>query len=96
MYFHVCNSYSFDIMLDLLEGVVQYEIKLLFGNLTHHFVSEQGLLSRIYGFDYGFLERKNRPTKIILDSAGNCWEKCGLVDGWIGGTETEKGWTMSA
>ena len=53
---HVCDNYSFDIMHDLLEGVVQYEIKLLFGNLTHHFVSEQDLLSRIYGFDYGFLE----------------------------------------
>lgn len=34
-------------------------------------MSEQDLLSRIYGFDYGFLERKNRPTKIILESAGN-------------------------
>ena len=32
---------------------------------------EQDLLSRIYGFDYGFLERKNCPTKIILDISGN-------------------------
>lgn len=55
-YFHVCNNYSFDIMHDLLEGVVQYEIKLLFGYLTQHFMSEQDLLSRIYCFDYGFLE----------------------------------------
>lgn len=58
-------------MHDLLEGVVQYEIKLLFGYLTQHFMSEQDLLSRIYGFGYGFLERKNRPTKIILESVGN-------------------------
>lgn len=58
-------------MHDLLEGVVQYEIKLLFGYLTQHFMSEQDLLSRIYCFDYGFLERKNRPTKIILESVGN-------------------------
>lgn len=70
-YFHVCNNYSFDIMHDLLEGVTQYEIKLLFGYLTQHFISEKNLLSRIYAFDYGFLERKNRPTKIILDSTGN-------------------------
>ena len=70
-YFHVCHNYSFDIMHDLLEGVAQYEIKLLFEYLTHHFISQQNLLSRIYGFDYGFLERKNRPTKIVLDSAGN-------------------------
>lgn len=70
-YFHVSNNYSFDIMHDLLEGVVQYEIKLLFGHLTQNFISEEDLLSRIYSFDYGFLERKNRPTKVILDSAGN-------------------------
>lgn len=70
-YFHVSNNYSFDIMHDLLEGVAQYEIKLLFGHLTHNFISEEDLLSRIYSFDYGFLERKNRPTKVILDSAGN-------------------------
>lgn len=50
---------------------LQYEIKLLFGYLTQHFMSEQDLLSTIYSFDYGFLERKNRPTKIILENAGN-------------------------
>lgn len=36
MHFHVCNNYSFDIMHDLLEGVAQYEIKLLFGYLTEN------------------------------------------------------------
>ena len=56
-YFHVCNNYSFDIMRDLLEGVAQYEVILLFGYLAQHFISEQDLLSRIYGFDFGFLER---------------------------------------
>lgn len=60
------------ILHDLLEGVAQYEIKLLFGYLTsQNFISEQDLLFRIYSFDYGFLERKNRPTKVILESAGN-------------------------
>lgn len=34
-------------------------------------ISEADLLSRIYGFDYRYLERKNRPTKIILDGTGN-------------------------
>ena len=32
-YFHVCNNYLFDVMHDLLEGVAQYEIRLLFGYL---------------------------------------------------------------
>ena len=70
-YYHVCNNYSFDIMHDLLEGVAQYKMKLLFGYLTQHFLSEQDLLSRVYGFDYGSLEQKSRPTKIVLESAGN-------------------------
>lgn len=42
-----------------------------FLDISHNFISEEDLLSRIYSFDYGFLERKNRPTKVILDSAGN-------------------------
>lgn len=58
-------------MHDLLEGVAQYELKLLFGYLIQHFISEQDLLSRIYSFDYGFLDGKNRPTKIVFNSAGN-------------------------
>lgn len=70
-YFHVCNNYSFDIMHDLLEGVAQYEMKLLFGHLTQNFISEQDLLSRIYSFDYGFLERKNQAHK---GSVGECWK----------------------
>lgn len=39
-YFHVCSNYCFDIMHDLLEGVAQYEIILLFGYLTsQNFIS---------------------------------------------------------
>lgn len=49
------------------------QLKSLHGlkHLTQHFMSEQDFLSRIYGLDYGFLERKNRPTEIILQSAAN-------------------------
>lgn len=63
-YFHVCNNYSFEIMHDLLEGVAQYMIKLLFGYLTQHVMSEKDLLSRIYHFDYGFL--KQTTTRKII------------------------------
>ncbi|KAK2864168.1 hypothetical protein Q7C36_003322 [Tachysurus vachellii] len=70
-YFHVCYNFSLDIMHDILEGVAQYEIKLLFEYLSENFLSKPGLLSRIYAFDYGYLERKNRPTRVNLDSIGN-------------------------
>ncbi len=70
-YFHVCHNYSLDVMHDLLEGVVQFEMKLLFGYLSEKCVTRSELLSRIYSFDYGYLERKNRPTKVNLEHSGN-------------------------
>lgn len=70
-FFHVCNNFAFDIMHDVLEGVAQYEMKLIFEHLTEKYLSKHELLSRIYAFDYGYLERKNRPTKINLEHNGN-------------------------
>ena len=65
-FFHVSHNFSFDIMHDILEGVAQYEIKLLLEYLSENVLSKPDLLSRIYAFDYGYLERKNRPTRIYL------------------------------
>ena len=70
-FFHVCQNFSLDIMHDILEGVAQYEMKLLLEYLSENVLSKSGLLSRIYAFDYGYLERKNRPTRVNLDSSGN-------------------------
>lgn len=62
-YFHVCHNYSLDVMHDLLEGVVQFEMKLLFEYLSEKFVTRSELLSRIYSFDYGYLEREKSAYK---------------------------------
>lgn len=70
-FFHVCDNFALDIMHDILEGVAQFEIKLLFEYLTENVLSRPDVLSRCYAFDYGYLERKNRPTRINLDSSGN-------------------------
>ena len=70
-FFHVCQNFSLDIMHYILEGVAQYEMKLLLEYLSENVLSKSGLLSRIYAFDYGYLERKNRPTRVNLDSSGN-------------------------
>ena len=69
-FFHVCNNFSLDIMHDILEGVAQYELKLLFEYLSENFLSKPDL-SRIYAFDYGYVECKKRPTRINLDSSDN-------------------------
>ncbi|XP_048042264.1 uncharacterized protein LOC125265811 isoform X1 [Megalobrama amblycephala] len=69
-YFHICDNYAPDIMHDILEGVGQYEIKLLLEYLSG-VISRQGICNRIYSFNYGYLERKNRPTRVNLEQTGN-------------------------
>lgn len=70
-FFHVCDNFSFDIMHDVLEGVAQYELKLLMEYLSENVLSKPDLLCRVYAFDYGYVERKNRPTRVNLESSGN-------------------------
>lgn len=70
-YFNVAENYAVDIMHDILEGVGQYEVKLLFLCLIEHFISKESLLNRLYAFDYGYLEKKNKPTHVNLDCGGN-------------------------
>lgn len=70
-FFHVCDSFSLDIMHNVLEGVALFEIKLLLEYLSDNVLSKPDTLSRIYAFDYGYLECKNLPTRINLDISGN-------------------------
>ncbi|KAK0150881.1 hypothetical protein N1851_008003 [Merluccius polli] len=71
-YFHVSDNYAVDIMHDILEGVGQFELKLLFGYLTdNNIISKTDVCNRIYSYNYGFVERKNRPTRINLEQTGN-------------------------
>lgn len=70
-YFSVSDNFVLDIMHDVLEGVAQYEIKLLFGYLNQNFISNENILQRVYAFNYGFMDKKNRPTRINLSSSGN-------------------------
>lgn len=49
----------------------RYKIKLLLEYLSENVLSKPDLLPRIYVFDYGYLERKNCPTRINMDSRGN-------------------------
>ncbi|XP_039860163.1 uncharacterized protein LOC120716658 [Simochromis diagramma] len=70
-YFNIAENYAVDIMHDILEGVGQYEVKLLFQYLIEYFISKDSLLNRIYAFNYGYMEKKNKPTNINLDRAGH-------------------------
>lgn len=71
-YFSVVDNFAVDLMHDILEGVGQFELKLLFGYLAEtKILSKQGITERVYAFNYGYLERKNRPSRLNLEQIGN-------------------------
>lgn len=79
MYFHVLSNYSLDIMHDILEGVAQFELKLVLG----YFILERNppLLSlddlnqHLASHDYGITETKNKPSFFKLDSGNSVGQK---------------------
>jgi len=55
-------------MHNLLEGVVQYELKLVFEYLVKQgYISLNTLSSRIQSFNYCYTERKNKPSGVKMD-----------------------------
>lgn len=66
-YFHVCQGALIpDIMHDVLEGALAYEMKLMlrtFIQVDHYF--ELALLNeKIASFEYGYCEVSDKPTQI--------------------------------
>ena len=81
-YFHVCDgSLLLDVMHDLLEGVLQYEVKLLLHYIIEKcFLTVQELNSRLENMDLGYMEVKNKPTLIsvkTMNSDGNSLKQNG-------------------
>lgn len=69
--FHTSDNCAVDIMHDLLEGVVQYELKLVFQYLIKNYISLISLSERIDSFNYGYTQRRNRPSRLKLDDNSN-------------------------
>ena len=81
-YFHVCDgSLLPDVMHDLLEGALQYEVKLL----LHYMIENCGLSlqefnSILENVDLGYMEFKNKPTLVsgkTITSDGNSLKQNG-------------------
>jgi len=71
-YFNFLDSPTADIMHDLLEEVVPFEIKLVLQKLISLGAFNLETVNlRILGHDFGYLEAKNRPSPIRLDGGGN-------------------------
>ena len=71
-YFHAVESSTFDIMHDMLEGVVPLTVKLV----ITHFIDEGAFTleefnSRLTSFSYGFSDKQNCPTPMTMASLMN-------------------------
>ncbi|KAJ8364594.1 hypothetical protein SKAU_G00134250, partial [Synaphobranchus kaupii] len=70
-YFNTCENFSVDIMHDILEGVVQYEMKLLIRHLIDNYTTSEEIDRRIKSFNYGYMEQNNKPPAVKLGEDSN-------------------------
>ncbi|XP_035994789.1 uncharacterized protein LOC118563679 [Fundulus heteroclitus] len=70
-YFNTANKFSVDIMHDILEGVAQFEVKLVLHYIQENFLDAEQLAGRIQSFDYGYNQQRNRPPRVKLFDGSN-------------------------
>jgi len=65
-YFHTVDNVTVDIMHDVLEGVAPYELKLILFSFVYEkkYFSLQLLNSRLASLNYGYIDRRNKPTAL--------------------------------
>jgi hypothetical protein len=63
-YFHIAENVTVDVMHDLLEGVVPFELKLILSSFIYDkkYFTLEDLNARPASYDYGYGDRKNKPT----------------------------------
>lgn len=83
-HFHVCSGGLLpDIMHDLLEGVLQYEVKLMIREMITidgYFTLDQ-FNSRLVSAELGYMESSDKPTpitSITLMSSGHSLKQAGM------------------
>lgn len=86
VYFSVVDSLPHDIMHDLLEGVMPYELKLLLRHCTaKSYFRIDSLNQRLSAFDYGYSEIGDKPAAVHDET--NCVSNMALsknfpIIGW--------------
>lgn len=64
-YLDICTSLIPDVMHDVLEGVVQYELKLFIQYcIESRYFRRHTLQSIMEGFEFGYMESTSHPTPI--------------------------------
>ena len=75
-YFHVTEGLVMDIMHDVLEGVLQYEVKELLKYLTSSRTCSLKQINRRFSmFPYGYSDVSNKPSGISSDNLSSCDHK---------------------
>ena len=64
-YFNTADNFSVDIMHDILEGVAQFEMKLVLEHIQENHASAREIARRIDTFNYGYMDRRNRSPAIF-------------------------------
>ena len=81
-YFHVCcGGLLPDIMHDVLEGALEYEVKLLLNTLLKDYFTLDNFNGWLENLELGYMECKSRPTPIskkTLQSSGNSLKQSGM------------------
>lgn len=83
-YFHVCSGALLpDVMHDILEGALQYEIKLMLKVMINEeeYFTLDILNSRLENIELGYMEAKDRPTPIsetTMASSGVSLKQAGM------------------
>jgi len=84
-YFHVCYSSLIpDVMHDVLEGLLQYEVKLLLQHMitVEHCFTLETVNMKLENLELSASESINRPTSIsptTYNSAGNSLKQNGML-----------------
>lgn len=69
-YYHILDNIFLDPMHDLFEGILRDLLKYVFDHcIANRIFSECWLKNQIQFFNYGRLNRKNRPSNIMRDKA---------------------------
>ena len=83
-YFHVCDGGLVpDIMHDVLEGALEYEVKLLLKTMicSDRYFTVDEFNRRLVNIELGYMEISDRPTEITLatiSSSSNLLKQQGL------------------
>lgn len=69
-YFHATENYAVDVMHDIFEGILKYEIALILKRFIYEdkYFSLEQLNERIAAFDFGLYEHINKPQEISYES----------------------------